>query len=76
MASVVPDLNYADIKEVECALSAQPGLSCRYQIRIGGKVLVTAMEEGGGWSKLKCLESKIIPSSDHENLENYSLQHI
>ena len=47
MASVVPDLNYADIKEVECALPAQPELSCRYQIRIGGKVLVTAMEEGG-----------------------------
>ena len=38
MSKVVPDLNYADIKEVECALPAQPGQSCRYQIRIGGKV--------------------------------------
>ena len=38
MSSVVPDLNYADIKEVECALPGQPRLSCRYQIRIGGKV--------------------------------------
>ena len=47
MSSVLPDLNYADIKEVECALSAQPGLSCRYQIRIGGKVLGTERGEGG-----------------------------
>ena len=47
MSRVVPDLNYADIKEVECALPAQPELSCRYQIRIGGKVLVTAREVEG-----------------------------
>ena len=48
MSSVVPDLNYADIEEVECALPAQPGLSCRYQIRIGGKVLGTGRGRGGG----------------------------
>ena len=53
MSSVLPDLNYADIKEVECALSAQPGLSCRYQIRIGGKVLVTGREGGGRWRAVK-----------------------
>ena len=47
MSSVLPDLNYADIKEVECALSAQPGLSCRYQIRIGGKVLGTGRGREG-----------------------------
>ena len=39
MSRVVPDLNYADIKEVECALPAQPEQSCRYQIRIGGKLV-------------------------------------
>ena len=53
MASVVPDLNYADIKEVECALPAQPELSCRYQIRIGGKVLGTARGGEGGRTKHK-----------------------
>ena len=61
MASVVPDLNYADIKEVECALSAQPGLSCRYLIRIGGKVLGTA--RGGMFQNWV-----YIPKSDLEKL--------
>ena len=61
MSSVVPDLNYADIKEVECALPGQPRLSCRYQIRIGGKVRDGTGRDGLNRKTGECFEPWFIP---------------